>query len=156
MLCTSPLETAAAMTSAGLDDLQLAVECVDLGRDVESVSIGLVIASDFGRQAPVIGATSQIHGLVVGRRLPRNGVNDPHGEWLGRGIVNVGGGGEQVVLEDGVSLLSEGAEGKGDGAVAQFDVVRLAHDVVGVGDDEVWEAAVVFFEPLGALCVGLS
>ena len=59
-------------------------------------------------------------------------------------------------MEDGVSLLTEGAEREGDRAVAQFDVARLAHDVVGVGDDEIGESAVVLFESFGALCVGLT
>ena len=59
-------------------------------------------------------------------------------------------------MEDGVVLLAEGAECGGDGAVAQFDIARLAHDVVGIGDDEVGESAVVLLKPLGALCVGLT
>ena len=59
-------------------------------------------------------------------------------------------------MEYGVVVLAEGTECEGDGAVAQFDVARLAHDVVGVGDDEVGESAVVLFKSLGALCVGLT
>ena len=59
-------------------------------------------------------------------------------------------------MEDGVVFLAEGAECEGDGAVAQFDIARLAHDVVGVGDDEVGESAMILFKPFGALCVGLS
>ena len=59
-------------------------------------------------------------------------------------------------MEDGVVFLAKGAKCEGDGAVAQFDIARLAHDVVGVGDDEVGESAVIFFKPLGALCVGLT
>ena len=59
-------------------------------------------------------------------------------------------------MENGVVLLAEGAECKGDGAVAQLDVARLAHDIVGIGDDEVGESAVILLEPLGALCVGLT
>ena len=59
-------------------------------------------------------------------------------------------------MEDGVVFLAEGAECGGDGAVAQFDIARLAHDVVGVGDDEVGESTVVLFESLRALCVGLT
>ena len=31
----------------------------------------------------------------------------------------------------------------------------MAHDVDGVGDDEVRESAVVLFKPFGALCIGL-
>ena len=60
------------------------------------------------------------------------------------------------MVEDGVSLLAKGAEREGDRAVAQFDVVCLAHDIVGVGDDEVGESAVVLFEALGALGVWLT
>ena len=59
-------------------------------------------------------------------------------------------------MEDGVVLLAESAECRGDGAVAQFDIARLAHDIVGVGDDEVGESAVILLKPLGALCVGLT
>ena len=70
--------------------------------------------------------------------------------------MDIGGGGEQIVLEDGVSLLSEGAEGGRNRAIAQFDVARLAHDVVGVGDDEVWETTMVLFKSLGALCIRLA
>ena len=156
MLRASSLETAAAVTSIGLGDLQLAIEHVDLAHDIEDASVGLMVAGDFRRQSPVVGATSQIHGLVIGRRLARDGVDKPHGEWLGRGVTDVGGGGEQVVLEDGISLLPEGAESERNRAVAQFDIACLAHDVVGVGDDEVWEATVVLFKPLGALCVWLA
>ena len=59
-------------------------------------------------------------------------------------------------MEYGVVLLAEGAECEGDGAVAQFDVARLAHDIVGVRDDEVGESTVILLEPFGALCVGLA
>ena len=156
VLRASPLETAAAMMSVGLGDLQLAIERVDFACDIEDVGVGLVVTSDFRRQSPVVGAASQVHCLVIGRRLARDGVDKPHGEWLGRGITDVGGGGEQVVLEDGISLLSEGAESEWNRAIAQLDVACLAHDVVGVGDDEVWETAVVLFKPLRALCVGLA
>ena len=149
-------EAAMALTSACLDDLQLAIERVDFCRNVEDTSVGLVVAGNLSHQSPVVGATGQLHGLQVGRRLSRDGVDKPHGEWLGRGVTNVRGGGEQVVLEDGISLLSEGAESERDRAVAQFDVARLAHDVVGVGDDKVWETAVVLLKPLGALCVRLA
>ena len=156
LLSASPLEAASALASGRLGDLQLAVECMDLGRNIEDAGVSLVVAGDLGRQAPVVGTASQVHGLVVGRRLARDDIDEPHGEWLSRGVANVGGGGEQVVLEDGVPFLSEGAEGEGDRAIAQFDVAHLAHNIVGVGDDEVWEAAVVFFEPFGALCVGVT
>ena len=53
-------------------------------------------------------------------------------------------------------MLFRSAECEWDGAVAQFDVARLAHDVVGVGDDEVGESAVVFFETFRALGIGLA
>ena len=69
--------------------------------------------------------------------------------------MNIGGGGEQVVLEDGVSLLSESAESGWNGAIAQFDIARLAHDIVGVGDDKVGEATTIFLKSFGALCVRL-
>jgi hypothetical protein len=59
-------------------------------------------------------------------------------------------------MEDGVALLAEGAECEGDRATAQFDVARLVHDVVGIGDDEVGKSAMVLFEPFGALCVWLA
>ena len=59
-------------------------------------------------------------------------------------------------MEDGVVFLAEGTQRERDRAVAQFDVAHLAHDIVGVGDDEVGESAVVLFEPFGALCVGLA
>ena len=156
MLGAGSLEARATLTSLCLGELQLAVERMDLGRDVEDSSVGLVVASDLCCQAPIVGAAGQIHGLVVGGRLAADGVNEPHREWLGGGVVNVRGGGVQVVLEDGVALLAEGAECEGDGAVAQFDVARLAHDIVGVGDDKVGESAVVFFEAFGAFGVWLA
>ena len=59
-------------------------------------------------------------------------------------------------MEDGVTLLAESAQCEGDRAVAQFDVARLAHDVVGVGDDEVGEPTVIFLESFGALCIWLA
>ena len=129
---------------------------MDLGRDVEDASVGLMITSDLCCQAPIVGAAGQIHGLMVGQRLATDGVDEPHWKWLGGGVADVGGGGVQVVLEDGIALLTEGAECEGDGAAAQFDVARLAHDVVGVGDDEIGESAVILLEPLGALCVRLA
>ena len=52
--------------------------------------------------------------------------------------------------------MAEGTEGERDRAIAQFDVARLAHDIVGVGDDKVGESAVVLLESFGALCVGLA
>ena len=59
-------------------------------------------------------------------------------------------------MEYGVVVLAEGAECERDRAIAQFDVARLAHNIVGVGDDKVGESAVVLFEPVRALCVGLA
>ena len=150
------LEAASTLTSLGLGELQLAVERVNLGCDVEDAGVGLVITSDFCRQSLVIGAAGQIHGLVIGRRLAADGIDEPHWKRLGGGVADIGGGGIQIVMEDGVVLLTEGAECEGDGTVAQLDIARLAHDVVGIGDDEVGEPAVVFFKPLGALCVGLT
>ena len=129
---------------------------MNLSRDVEDAGIRLVVASDLGRQSPIVRAAGQIHGLMIGRRLPADGVNEPHWKWLGEGVADVRGGRVQFVLKDGVAFLAESAECEGDGAVAQFDVARLAHDVVGVGDDEVWESTVIFFKSLGALCVGLA
>ena len=52
--------------------------------------------------------------------------------------------------------MAEGAKCEGDRAVAQFDVARLAHDIVGVGDNEVGKSAVVFFEPFRALGIRLA
>ena len=156
MLGTGSLEARATLTSLRLDELQLAVERVDLGRDIENASVGLVVAGDLCCQAPVVGAAGQIHGLVVGRRFAADGIDEPHREWLGGGVADVRGGGVQVVLEDGVAFLTEGAECEWDGAVAQLDVARLAHDVVGIGNDEVGESAVILLESFGTLCVWLT
>ena len=52
--------------------------------------------------------------------------------------------------------MAESSESEGDWAVAQFDVTRLAHDTLAVGDGEVGEATVILFEPIGALRVGLA
>ena len=156
VLGAGSLEARATLTSLCLGELQLAVERVVLGRDVEDASVGLVVASDLHCQAPIVGAAGQIHGLMVGGRFASDGVDEPHWKWLGGGVADIGGGSVQIVLEDGVALLTKGAECKGDGAVAQFDVARLAHDVVGVGDDEVGESAVILLESFGALCVGLT
>ena len=59
-------------------------------------------------------------------------------------------------MEDRVAFLAEGAQCERNGAVAQFDVARLAHDIVGVWADEVGESAVVLFEPFRALGIGLA
>ena len=156
VLSACPFEAGATLTSLCLSELQLAVECVNFGRDVEDTGVSLVITSDLCRQAPIVGAAGQVHGLVVRRRFAANGVDEPHRKRLGGGVADIRGGGVQIVMEDGVVLLAKGAECEGDGAVAQLDVARLAHDVVGVGDDEVGESAVIFFKSLGALCVGLA
>ena len=156
VLGTSPFEASTTLASLRLGDLQFAIEGVDLGRDIENAGVRLVVASDLCRQPPVVGAAGQVHGLMVRCGLPADGVDEPHGKWLGGGVADVGGGGIQIVLEDGIVFLAEGAECERDRAVAQFDVARLAHDIVGVGDDKVGESAVVLFEPFGALCVGLA
>ena len=156
MLGAGPLETGTTLASLCLNELQLAVERVNLGGDVEDTRVGLVVTCDLSRQTPIVSAAGQVHGLVIGGRLAADGVNEPHREWLGGGVANVRGGGVQVVLEDGIALLTEGAEREGDGAVAQFDVARLAHDIVGVGDDEIRESTVVFLEALGAFGVWLA
>ena len=156
MLGASSLEATATLTSLSLGKLQLTVECVNLGRDIEDAGVRLVIAGDFGRQSPVVGASGQVNGLVVGGRLSPNSVDEPHREWLGGGVADVGGGGVQIVLEDRVTLLTEGAKSEGDGAVAQLDIAGLAHDIVGIGYDEIGESSMVLLEPLGALCVRLT
>ena len=156
MLGAGSLEARTTLTSLCLDQLQLTIERVDLGCDIEDTSVGLMVASDLRCQAPVVGAAGQIHNLVVRGRLASDGVDEPHRKWLGGGVADVGGGSEQIILEDGVALLTEGAKCKGDGAVAQFDVARLTHDVVSVRDDEIGESTVILLEPFGALCVGLT
>ena len=93
VLGASSLETGATLASLCLGDLQLAVERMDLCRDVEDAGVSLVITSDLGRQTPVIGAAGQVHGLVVGRRLAADGVDEPHRKWLSGGITDIGGGG---------------------------------------------------------------
>ena len=59
-------------------------------------------------------------------------------------------------MENRIVFLAQGAERERDRAVAQLDVARLAHDVVGIGDDEVGESTVVFLKPFGTLGVGLA
>ena len=115
-----------------------------------------MVVGDLGGQPPVVRATGQFNGLMVGRQLPGDGVDEPHWEWLGGGILDIGGGGEQLIPEDGVAFLAKGTEGEGDGAIAQFDVTCLAHDAISIGDGEVGESAVALFEPCGALCIGLA
>ena len=92
MLGAGSLEAATALASLCLDELQLAVKGMNLGRDVEDACVRLVIASDLCCQTPVVRAAGQIHGLVVGRRLPTDGIDEPHWKWLSGGIADVGGG----------------------------------------------------------------
>ena len=66
MLGAGSLEARATLTSLCFGELQLAVERVDLGRDVKDASVSLVIAGDLRCQAPVVGAAGQVQGLVVG------------------------------------------------------------------------------------------
>ena len=94
VLSVSPLEATATLATGCLNNLQLAVERMYLGRDVEDAGIGLVVASDLSGQPPVVGAADQVHGLMVGRQLPGDGVDEPHGERLGRSVAYVRGGGE--------------------------------------------------------------
>ena len=156
VLSLGSFETAATLTGLRFDQLQLAIERVDLSRDVENAGVRLVISGDLGREPPVVRAAGQVHGLVVRRGLTPDGVDEPHREWLGGRITDVRRGGVQIVVENGVAFLAESAECGRDGAVAQFDIARLAHNVVGVGDDEVGESAVILLEAFGALCIGLS
>ena len=156
VLGAGSLEARATLTSLCLDELQLAVERVDFGRDIENTSVSFMVAGDLCRQAPIVGAAGQIHGLVIRGGLASDGVDEPHWKWLGGGVVYIGGGSVQVVLKDRVAFLTKGAESEGDRAVAQFDVARLAHDIVGVGDDKVGEPTVILLEPFRALCVGLT
>ena len=67
MLSVSPLEAASALMTSHLDDVQLTVERMYLGHDIEDAGVGLMVASELGGQSPVIGAAGQVHGLVVGR-----------------------------------------------------------------------------------------
>ena len=60
------LEAATALTTGCLDDLQLAIERVYLGRDVEDSRVRVVVAGDLGGQPPIVGALSQLHGLMIG------------------------------------------------------------------------------------------
>ena len=156
MLGASSLKAAAALMTSGFDHLQLAVKCVYLSRNVEDTSVCLVVVGDLSCQSPIVRATGQLGGLMVGRCLPGDGVDEPHREWLSGGALNVRGGGEQVILENGVAVVAEGAEGAGDWSIAQFDVPGLSHDAIGVRDGEVGEAAVILFKAFRALRVGLA
>ena len=59
-------------------------------------------------------------------------------------------------MEDGVAILTQGAECEQDWVVTQFDVAHLAHDSVSIRDGEVGEAAMVFLKALWALRIGLT
>ena len=78
MLGTSSLEAATALTTGRLGDLQLAVEHMYLCCDIEYSRIGLVVLGKFGNQPPVIHVAGQINGLVVQRRLSRDGIHACH------------------------------------------------------------------------------
>jgi hypothetical protein len=69
MLGARPLEAATTLTAGCLDDLELAVERVYLGRDIEDSRVRVVplVASELGDQSPVVRAASQLCGLMVGR-----------------------------------------------------------------------------------------
>jgi hypothetical protein len=67
VLGAGPFEATMALTTSGLDHLQLAVEHVYLYCNVEDTSICFVVAGDLGSQPPVIHATGQLNGLVIGR-----------------------------------------------------------------------------------------
>ena len=58
-------------------------------------------------------------------------------------------------MEDGVAILTEGAERKGYWAVAQFDVAGLPHDTFSVRDGEVGEATVILLESVRAFGIWL-
>lgn len=94
MLGASPLKTTMALATSGLDHLQLAIKCVYLCRDVEDTSVHFMVVSNFGGQSPVVCALGQLNGLMIGRRLPGDGVNEPYWEWLSGGALDIGRGGE--------------------------------------------------------------
>ena len=93
MLGASSLEAATTLASLRLDELQLAIERMDLGGDIEDAGVRLVVSSDLGCEAPIVRAAGQVHGLVIRGGLASDGVDEPHGKWLGGGITDVGGGG---------------------------------------------------------------
>ena len=93
VLGSSPLEAATTLTSLRLDKLQLAIERVDLCRDIENAGVHFVVSGDFSCEAPIVRATGQIRGLVIRGGLASDGVDEPHWEWLGGGVADVGGGG---------------------------------------------------------------
>ena len=93
VLGAGSLEAGATLTSLRLSKLQLAVERMDLGRDIEDAGVRLVVSSDLGRETPIVRAAGQVHGLVIRGGFTSDGVDEPHGEWLGGGITDVRGGG---------------------------------------------------------------
>ena len=92
LLSMGPLEATVTLARARLDDLQFAVEGMDLGGDVEDPGVRFMVAGNFRHQTPVIGAMGQFRGLMIGGRLASDGVDEPHGEWLCGGVADVGGG----------------------------------------------------------------
>ena len=94
VLGTSPLKAAVALTTGCLDNLQLAVEYVYLGHNIEDSRIQFMVVGKLSDQPPVVCAVGQLDGLVIGRRLLRDGVDEPHWEWFGGSVADVGGGGE--------------------------------------------------------------
>ena len=71
-----------------LDDAELGIECVHLGCNVEYVGVCLMVPSHLCHQSPVIDASCSLHGLMVGHRLLRYGVDEPHGEGFG-GLIGI-------------------------------------------------------------------
>ena len=67
VLGTSPFKAAAALATGRLDDLQLTVERVYFGHDIENSRVRFVVVGKLGDQPPVVCAASQLDGLVVGR-----------------------------------------------------------------------------------------
>ena len=78
VLGSGSLEAATTLTSLRLDELQLTIERMDFGRDVEDAGIRLVIATDLRGEAPIVRASGQIHGLVIRGGLASDGVDEPH------------------------------------------------------------------------------
>ena len=82
-------KTCTALTTGCLDDLKLAIEHMYLHGDVEDVRVGLVVSGELCNQAPVAGLPCQFHGLVEGRHLSQDGIDEPHGERHDGGVVIV-------------------------------------------------------------------
>ena len=119
-----------------------------LGGNVEDMGVHLVIAGQLCNQSPVAGLLHQLHGLMEGSGPPGYSVDEPHGEWLGGLIMVIGGGGEKVILEDGVPVVPYGSQGEGDWAVAQLDEVCLVHNAIWGRNGKVGEVSLVLFVPL--------